>query len=181
MSAATDEHAPSVSSGRLSVSLVLAAAGVASSVAGRSSPVWLVGTAAFWLAAIVAFASTWAPWLLGRCFVTLLITALVTSVAATVAWSLVPVAMVLWVAVAWSSKMPWTWLLVAGVGTVGAAATATAVGLPALAEDLALTGYALAFMGCGLALAPGSDLRTPTRARPTSTDVAGARTDGDCE
>lgn len=180
MSAATDERAPSASAGRLSVSLVLAAAGVASSFAGRSSPVWLVATAAFWLAAVVAFASIWAPWLLGRCFVTLLITALVTSVA-TVAWSLVPVAMVIWVAVAWSSKMPWTWLLVAGVGIVGAAATATAVGLPGLAEDLALTGYALAFMGCGLALAPGSDLRTRTRARPTSTDVAGAPTDGNCE
>lgn len=147
--------------------LLLGAVAVTTAVAARRWPGLLAVSGACWVAALVLFSSMGTVGepvaadrtsrrglqvvSLGRRWLVLL-APLGASLAAARWWALVPVALGAWVLAARQLGARWTYLLVAGVGAVAAAAAAVALGAPRAAEDLALLGYAIASVACGLAL-----------------------------
>ncbi|HVM01952.1 MAG TPA: hypothetical protein VM263_04715 [Acidimicrobiales bacterium] len=140
---------------------------VTSAVAARRWPGLLAVSGACWVAALALFSSmgaagepvaTGRPSRRGVRDVSLdrrwlvLLAPLGASLAAARWWPLAPVALGAWVLAARHLDARWTHLLAAAVGAVAAAAMAVVLGAPTAAEDLALLGYGIAFVACGLAL-----------------------------
>ena len=147
--------------------LVLGAVAVTSAVAARRWPGLLAVSGACWVAALALFSSMGAVGepvaadrtsrrglqvvSLGRRWLVLL-APLGASLAAARWWPLVTVALGAWVLAARHLGARWTYLLGAGAGAVAAAGAAVVLGAQRAAEDLALVGYAIASVACGLAL-----------------------------